>query len=765
MAYLVDIAQTGSTAGGTGYTVNLPPHQTNDYLVLMGSVDTGTLAIASSSTTWTAFSPASVTQGNVNYAWYVKCASAAETLTMTSADATAIMVMCFREVDTTTPFDGVTPLFNGVATATTTPVGQSLTTTTANALVVSMVAVEGTNPMVVTDPGAMSVGMSDSSGTTATLSADVSAGWYIQRTAGASPAIPFRSNVSGAYARLSFALRAASGARIPPYIDDVTSPATLLHNGSYSATVNGVSHTTNGITATINGKTATPTTAALLVDSGLDPYLSILTSAAAATAVTALVGPEVTITTAVNVTGKLVAGAVMAGNWKQAKFGVGSLAQGGVVVRLGSGSAGTTAWNAYQVSAKDAAVPPATPAVFVIEPGYSGTSYANGSTNCDVTAVKYLQVLRNAPLFSSQVGLTECYVVDKQIIAGGDATYPVGLDGMVAVGKSFRLPLIQKAGAAAVVCFAPVQIGGGDAVNFQVDSGVVQFPKRASVAAKDVQYHASDNKVGLYLAGKSGDTVKLTNSLITSPTPAVFEVTSGATSAATWDLNNNTFIGMTTTLRPVTTYSGEVFTNCPSVTTTGSTISGSTFTNSPISVSSPANAALISSSTIAKNTGTAHGITITGTAADITLTGLTFTGFASSNGSTGNEAIYVNIASGTMTINISGGTTPSIRTAGATVTVQNAVSVTVTVKDAKTLTAVENARVRIVTTVGSNLVLEGATNSSGVLTGSTTYVGSAVTGTVRRATVALGTLYKPYDISGTVGGGGLDVTALLTSDE
>lgn len=676
MAYLVDVAQTGSTAGGTGYAVNLPTHQADDYLVLLGSIDSGTLAISASSGAWSTFPTTTVTSGAITYAWFRRCTTSAETLNMTSADATAIQVLCFREVDTTTPFDGVTVLYNAVAGATSTPVGQTVTTNTANALIVTMVAQEGTNPVVVTDPGAMSAQMSDSSGTTATLSAQVSAGWYIQRTAGASPVIPFRSNVSGIYVRLTFALRASAGARVPAYIDDVSSPATVIHNGSYSATINGVSHTINGVTAAIAGKTVTLAAAALLADSGLDPYLGILTSATAQTAVGALTGPEITSTVAINATGKLIAGASMAANWKQAMFGVGSLAQGGVVVRLGSGAAATTAWNAYQVSAKDAAAPTSIPAVFVIEPGYAATAYANGSTNCDGTAVKYIQILRNAPLFTSQVGLTECYLIDKQIIAGGDAAFPIGLDGMAAVGKSFRLPLIQKAGPSSVVCFASVQIGGGDAVNFQVDSGVFQFPKRASAAAKDVQYHASDNRVGLYLAGKSGDVVKITNSLITSPNPAVFDVTGNV--AGTWDLSNNTFIGMTVTLRPVTTYSGEVFNNCSTVTTTGSTISDSTFINSPISVSSPANASLISNCSITKSSGTNHGITITGTAANITLSGLTFTGYAGSNGSTGNEAIYVNIATGTVNITISGGNSPSIRTAGATVNVISGATVTFT---------------------------------------------------------------------------------------
>jgi len=88
-------------------------------------------------------------------------------------------------------------------------------------------------------------------------------------------------------------------------------------------------------------------------------------------------------------------------------------------------------------------------------------------------------------------------------------------------------------------------------------------------------------------------------------------------------------------------------------------------------------------STIQNNTfqsdGTGHAIEITGSAGEYTMVGNQFTGYAGSNGSTGNEAVYVNIASGTVTLNItSGGSTPSIRTAGATVVVNSNVSITLT---------------------------------------------------------------------------------------
>lgn len=94
------------------------------------------------------------------------------------------------------------------------------------------------------------------------------------------------------------------------------------------------------------------------------------------------------------------------------------------------------------------------------------------------------------------------------------------------------------------------------------------------------------------------------------------------------------------------------------------------------------------------------------------------------------------------------------------------VPVSVTVKNVNTGAAIQNARVRLIETVGSNVVLEGLTNASGVLTGTTQYAGSSFTGKVRRATVADGTLYKPASLSGIVDAtAGLSVTVLMIPDE
>lgn len=93
------------------------------------------------------------------------------------------------------------------------------------------------------------------------------------------------------------------------------------------------------------------------------------------------------------------------------------------------------------------------------------------------------------------------------------------------------------------------------------------------------------------------------------------------------------------------------------------------------------------------------------------------------------------------------------------------VTVTVTVKDSATLDPVENARVRITTDVGDYVVLEGLTDASGILTGTTEYASHDITGTVRRATVALGTRYKPGSISGATTSAGFTTTVLMIGDE
>jgi hypothetical protein len=100
--------------------------------------------------------------------------------------------------------------------------------------------------------------------------------------------------------------------------------------------------------------------------------------------------------------------------------------------------------------------------------------------------------------------------------------------------------------------------------------------------------------------------------------------------------------------------------------------------------------------------GTGHAIELT-VAGTYQFSNLTFIDFAATNGSTGNEAVFVNVATGNVTINVSGGTTPSIRTAGATVTVvSGSVSVSMAVTDVAGA-PIASAQVMIKAAVGGYL--------------------------------------------------------------
>lgn len=127
---------------------------------------------------------------------------------------------------------------------------------------------------------------------------------------------------------------------------------------------------------------------------------------------------------------------------------------------------------------------------------------------------------------------------------------------------------------------------------------------------------------------------------------------------------------------------GTTFRRCDKITTAGATLDECTIDDTfnasvAVTTSSPANAAKISNTEFLSG-GSGNGLEITGTAANITLTGVDFTGYSPTVDA--DKAIFVNIATGSMTINISGGSGVTadthVRTAGCVVTVSADVSIT-----------------------------------------------------------------------------------------
>jgi hypothetical protein len=264
-------------------------------------------------------------------------------------------------------------------------------------------------------------------------------------------------------------------------------------------------------------------------------------------------------------------------------------------------------------------------------------------------------------------------------IAGGSSGTPLDLDDIAyAANRCIGLfPFVRQSGSAATL-YAPLQFGGGDPVCVFCNLNTFQFPHIYD-GVDYFDWNAAVDVAGIKFYPKTGDVLKFTNCVFTSPSSYRWEFdASSASSGWTGSFVGTSVVGANVTLQAVFTFNLMSFINCGTFTQNGATITNTSFSNTKVSASSPANAALISDCTFTSS-GTGYAMEIAGTAASIALDGNTFTGYAATDGSTGNEAIYVNIATGSMTITITGGgSTPSIRTAGCTVTVVNAVNLTIT---------------------------------------------------------------------------------------
>src|SRR3989344_78208 len=307
--------------------------------------------------------------------------------------------------------------------------------------------------------------------------------------------------------------------------------------------------------------------------------------------------------------------------------------------------------------------------------------------------------------------------------------------------------------------------------------------------------YSSFNKVEIRQASSRVDWTGITFTCL-SPSTTASKGALEMIDAADVNIESCNFIDMDTFIFLSTaTINGSVFRRTGQITTGGATLTGCAIdrntASSAVLASSPANAALISATDFTSD-GTGHGLEITGDPDNMTLTDNTWTGYAATDGSTGNEAVYVNTTAGSMNLTISGGTIPSVRAAaGVTVTViAGAVSASVNDKVAISGASLDaNNGIFIITKIDANsysytmgsspgssptgtiksnfVVLSGLTDPSGNITMSRVFPSDQpITGWARKASVDDQPFYKQSAISGSMDSGtGFSATALLTLDD
>jgi len=211
----------------------------------------------------------------------------------------------------------------------------------------------------------------------------------------------------------------------------------------------------------------------------------------------------------------------------------------------------------------------------------------------------------------------------------------------------------------------------------------------------------SDSKVavGFYqiaIRGAGTDvTWSLANISAANSANARWSLTVDSTTKSFTDTNGVWSDGDILTLNSGSTLVGTTIINSNSLITNGAGITGMTaLAPSSTSFVTTTDLEELSECTF-QSSGTGHAVQLTSLGSGSMSWTNFLSGYASTDGSTGNEAIYVNVGSGSLTINVpSGYSVPSIRTAGATVTVVVApVTTTISVIDINTGLPVENARV------------------------------------------------------------------------
>jgi hypothetical protein len=667
----------GSSTSATTISCALPQYAQNDLLVAILSTDTGTQTWSSSG--WTQLF--SVTNTN-NLAIMYKIAGASEsdpTFTYTTSETANVHLLSIGDVNTSTPFNGTGGAGTGYITAANSAARAAmptLTTTVNNSLILYINSESGT---VV--PGVLEGACTWEDAMDGAAHSD-GFSWGFVATAGATPTV--YSNKSGTAAGVIATVgisAPSSGATVIPtycsadssiYVDPIHGTTAYNGNTAFAATI------TTNFGSTLNGRTLSNGTAAAAADVGVNSYHSlgqitgVTTSGTYAGACTVLASGNKP-----NVTGKNVLCHVKPSTPKiyQGLDNIAKSTSKGVAFGMASSAGNYKFWAVHGFGTKWNS---AQHVPIVINEAATALD-ATGSLSA--TAVSTFGWAISGTLIAPVMQFGSLWVLDTTTISGGNASRPVKVPGIVkaaATGKE-RMSVLQQ-GATQMLVLQPLQFGDGgtNPIYLDLSNSAVEFPQQRSVTDGQVFYNSTDNVCGLTFYPGASDTIDIRNAVFSSKNKFMWNwYASMSTSATVYTSGAQVINAGTVNLRAIT-YTSMSFTDCLTITQNSATITSSTFKNCKITSATLGDMGKISGCSFTSG-GTGHAIEVDGSASTITFTSNIFTGYAASSGSTGNEAIYVNIASGTVTINITGGgSTPSIRTAGATVNVVSGATVTFT---------------------------------------------------------------------------------------
>jgi len=326
--------------------------------------------------------------------------------------------------------------------------------------------------------------------------------------------------------------------------------------------------------------------------------------------------------------------------------------------------------------------------------------------NFDKTLTKIFGFFTCGFITSSDWMWSMIWISDTTVVAGGNASSPVDIPGIVkAIASGHERMSAVLQGKNQMLLLQPLQIGDGGShpVYLNLDSTAIEFPEIYNLTTRQTYYCSVPNYSGItYYAGPN-DTIIHTNSIVSSASPYHFKLHSSSSTSATYDFSGLSVIGAgEIVLNKAITISEITINDYQTLDISNLTLENSTIINPPDSnnsitlnssttldgcnidvttlsagkyLFSTATPNKISNCTFTGSTSSGHAFRIT-SPGTYSLVGNTFTGFGDDD--TTSAAIF-NDSGGAVTLNISGGgNIPTVRNGtGASTTVNNVVIVEV----------------------------------------------------------------------------------------
>lgn len=670
----------------------------NDLLIAFISIDTGTSAVTS--TGWTElFRTTSTSQLVCMY----KISNGTEgdiSFTYTSETSVGCLIS-IKDVNTTNPF-GATPVFNSIASATTAKITmQQLTTTIPNSLVLYVNGRSALGIPSFLEGAVTSLFAGDGGGESLGI------GWGFQPNAGLTPNNIISSAVAavaGVKAVIQIAPPSSGATIIPTYCSADASIYVNPINGTsaYNGDTALAATADTGFSTSLGGLVAADATVAAVTDVGINSFHSVgrLTSISASKN---LSGAELVLLDAnrPNITGKNILvhlGASTEGQLQRFS----SIASGrGIWFGVRSGAASN--WKIWQVYGVENGSKRHVPVI--INSSALNVKSTNGTL--DTTLAKAFGFwVSGSGVLTTIFDFASLWVLDTCTVAGGILTFPMDISGItnaVSTGKE-RKNIVQQGEKQALI-LSHIQLGNGgtNPVYLNLDGTAIEFPKQYNENTAEASYNSVDNVCGLTYYAGNNDVIKHINSVVSSSSRYKWGLHASSSTSAIYDFSGLSVIGagtitlavaITITELTINSYSTLDISNADLVNctilnvpnTNDSMLSNSltSLTESTINVTgvlagnrwcSVTNPSIFNNSIFIGSGTTGHAIRIT-TPGTYNLNKLTFTSFGANNS---NFAAIYNDSGGLVTLNISGGNTPTIRNGvGASTVVNNTIILTLT---------------------------------------------------------------------------------------